>query len=133
MPSLHIQEAEAKKGEMTYRWITGLVRGQGKLEPRTGALWAPCNSSHQVLKAAVGCHPVDSYSDQLLNSERQSQLRFPQIPFSPHSLGPETTLYQVKDHKLLISASPHAYFHAPFCPTSSFPPHFPSIFCKQLL
>lgn len=72
MPSLHIQEAEAKSGEMTYTGIPGLVRGPGKLEPRTGALWAPYNSSHQVLKVAVGCHPIDSYSDQLLNSLRDS-------------------------------------------------------------
>lgn len=72
MPSLHIQEAEAKWGEMTYRGITGLVKGQGKLEPRTGALGSSCNNSHQVLKVAVGCHPVDSCSDQLLDSMRDS-------------------------------------------------------------
>lgn len=57
---------------MTYRGTTGLAKGQGKLEPRTGALESHCNSSHQVLKVALGCHPIGSSSDQLLDSLRDS-------------------------------------------------------------
>ena len=96
---------------MTYTGIPGLVRGPGKLEPRTGALWAPYNSSHQVLKVAVGCHPIDSYSDQLLNSLRDS----PSWGFhrSPSAL----TLWAQKPHLTRWKITSY-WFHPPHMPIS---------------